>query len=347
MAGREDTELSRALKTEVPAVPDHDAERGAIAIETRGVSRSFGPKRALAGVSLRLRQASVHALLGPNGAGKTTLLRILAGLVDPDEGTVVVGGDPSNRRTSRAYRRSLGMTPSGDRSFYLRISGIENLVFFARLYGLHLKDAKARARECFSAVGLEEAGDLPVGRYSHGMHKRLSVARSLLLEPPVLLVDEATHDLDPHGALRIRQLIRDAANGGAAVLWATQRIDEIRGFADHVTLLDRGEVRFDGTVTAFVAMSPPRRYLVHLRDANTPDQRVDDAGLGRSQEALRGVGRVVPTSEPGHFLMALEDDVPLGQALRVLMASGLELLACREERSEIEEAFLSLTDGES
>jgi ABC-type multidrug transport system ATPase subunit len=173
----------------------------------------------------------------------------------------------------------------------------------------------------------------------------------------VLLVDEATHDLDPLGAQRIRSLVRDAADRGAAVLWATQRIDEIRGFADHVTLLNRGQVRFDGSVTAFMATSPLRRYLLHLRDAaersgagaiGAGDTADASSLLARAQRALTGLGRIVPTTdaEAGHFLMALDDDVPLGAALRAVMSAGVELLACREERSEIEEAFLALADTE-
>ena len=144
--------------------------------------------------------------------------------------------------------------PSGDRSFYLRVSGLENLVFFGRLYGLRKPRAFARAWECLRAVGLEEAARIWVGLYSHGMQKRLSVARGLLSDPVVLFVDEATHDLDPEGARRIQDLMADAASRGTAVVWATQRLDEIRGFADQVTVLDRGAVRFVGTVPQLMAI---------------------------------------------------------------------------------------------
>jgi ABC-2 type transport system ATP-binding protein len=346
---RDESHRGTVLGTEIAAASDRAAGSGEVAIDVRGVSRRFDEKEALRGVSLLLRHGTVHALLGPNGAGKTTLLRILAGLVDPDAGTVVVEGDPSMERKSRRYRSTIRMTPSGDRSFYLRISGVENLVFFARMYGLRPKQAKVRARECFSAVGLEHAGDQRVGRYSHGMQKRLSVARALLVPAPILLIDEATHDLDPQGATRIRGLIRDAVDEGAAVLWATQRLDEIRGFADHVTLLNRGEVRFEGTVRAFMAVSPPRRYLVHLRDVAASEDHRERGILARSQEALEGLGRIVPTEEAdqGHLLMALEEDVVLSRALGALMATEIEVLACVEERSEIEEAFLNLTDPEA
>jgi ABC-2 type transport system ATP-binding protein len=223
--------------------------RGA-ALRVRGLSRRFGEKVALSSVDLTIRAGEIHALLGPNGAGKTTLIRVLCGLVDPHEGEIALAG-------------TLGLVPSGDRTFYLRISGVENLIFFGRLHGLRLRAARERAHGALAQVGLASAADLPVGRYSHGMQKRLSVARALLADPAVLLVDEATHDLDPDGARRVRTLVAELAQRGAAVLWTTQRIEEIRGFAQTVTFLREGKVRFAGTVAELIAEAPrnnaPRR----------------------------------------------------------------------------------------
>jgi ABC-2 type transport system ATP-binding protein len=168
--------------------------RDPCAVEVRGLVRRFGEREALKGVDLTARTGEIHALLGPNGAGKTTLLRVLTGLVDPSEGSVrILGADGRGR----AARGRVGLVPAGDRSFYLRISGTENLLFFARLHGMRKRAAVARAREVLEDVGLTEAAGRPVGGWSHGMQKRLSVARALLTSPPVLLVDEATHDLDP------------------------------------------------------------------------------------------------------------------------------------------------------
>ena len=121
-----------------------------------------------------------------------------------------------------------------------------------------------RGMECIEAVDLAEAARKPVGEYSHGMQKRLSVARALLMDPAIMLVDEATHDLDLQASRRIQDLIADRARKGAAVVWATQRIDEIRAFAHTVTLLNRGRVRFEGTVPQLMATTFAHRYLLHL-----------------------------------------------------------------------------------
>jgi ABC-2 type transport system ATP-binding protein len=312
--------------------------RGRTVLDSRDVSHRFGDKLVLDRVSFTLAEGQVHALLGPNGAGKTTLIRILAGLLHATEGFVNVAGfDP--RANARAFRQQIGFLPSGDRTFYLRISGFENLLFFARLHGLRRRAAGRRAWEVLAQVGLEDAAHKPVASYSHGMQKRLSVARALLTSPPVLLVDEATHDLDPVGAQRVRDLIASIAANGSTVVWATQRLDEINGFAGGVTLLDRGKVRFVGSVPELMALAVPRRFVVQLDRADA------HRGLNAAHDLLSGTAQFVAVDGQSaeHFLLALEDDAVLGDALAALTAAGLRILSCREERSNVEEAFLRLT----
>jgi ABC-2 type transport system ATP-binding protein len=311
-------------------------------VEVREVSRTFGPVVALDRVSLLVRAGEIHGLLGPNGAGKTTLLRVLTGLVDADSGHVRVADcDPA--RSGRALRARVGTVPSGDRSLYLRVSGLENLVFFARLQGLRRRAATRRAHEVLEAVGLQDAARARVGVYSHGMQKRLSVARALLVDPLVLLVDEATHDLDPVAAATVRGLVQDLAARGTAIIWTTQRVDEIRGFADAVTLLAQGRTRFSGSVPELMAHALPRRYLLRLHDARGNGAAPDPALAA----ALAGLGSMERTSEDAtHFVMSLEDDAVLGDALAAVHAAGFQLLSCRDERSEVEEAFLALTRAE-
>ena len=314
-------------------------------LEARGISRRFGDRTVLRDVSLELVASDIHALLGPNGAGKTTFLRIVAGLLLPSEGVIRATG-MDVRAGTRELRQRLGLIPAGDRSFYLRLSGLENLVFFGRLHGLRRKGARARAYEVLEEVGLTEHARVPVGVYSHGMQKRLSVARALLMRPRLLLVDEATHDLDPTGARTTRELIGGLAERGTAVLWATQRLDEIRGFANGVTLLDRGELRFQGSVPDLMSHAIPRRYLVRVRNGRP---RGED--LRPALESTLGDRAVVTWAgddDTEHYTLTLAEGVVLGEALASLTAAQIEVLACREERSEIEEAFLSLTgDGDT
>jgi len=302
------------------------------AIEIEGLHRSFGSVEALKGVDLEVAAGEVHALLGPNGAGKTTLMRILSGLVDPTAGSAHV----LDRRAGRSpeLRALIGMVPSGDRTFYLRLSGLENLVFFGRLHGLRRRAARARASELLDAVGLGEAGLRPISTYSHGMQKRLSFARALLSDPQLLLVDEATHDLDPVAAQQVRELASERTRNGAAVLWATQRIEELHGFAERVTVLDRGTVAFAGSVTALAAIGGGDRHILQFASAATiPPAALD--GLGSLHPA--------PGEDASHALLALAPGASLGAAIAALTAAGAEIVSCRDERPPIERAFLAVT----
>lgn len=316
-------------------------EQPPLLVSAHSVTREFGSRVVLQGVSLDIAPGEIHALLGPNGAGKTTLLRILAGLLARSGGDLRVAGvDPSHG--ARDFRRLIGLVPPTDRSFYMRISGLENLVFFGRLHGLRRRAARARALDLLAKVGLDDAAGLRVASYSQGMQKRLAVARALLTDPRVLLVDEATHDLDPMGASAVRRLVRELAEHGTAVLWATQRLDEIVGFADRVTLLRDGVCGFSGPVHDFAGLAGSRRYVVRLRRGDGSRLRESDAA-----EAIGAAGAIARTRDGSHeyFLLDVADGVALGDALARLAAADAELLSCERERSQVEEAFLLLTES--
>src|SRR4051794_11679235 len=302
------------------------------AIEIEGLHRSFGSVHALKGVDLEVAAGEIHALLGPNGAGKTTLMRILSGLVDPSEGSAYV----LDRRAGRSseLRALIGMVPPGDRTFYLRLSGLENLTFFGRLHGLRRRAARARAAELLAAVGLADAGERPISTYSHGMQKRLSFARALLVDPQLLLVDEATHDLDPVAAQQVRELAAERTPHGAGVLGATQRIEELHGFAERVTVLDRGTVAFAGSVPALAAIGGGDRHILQFASA-----------AAISPTALDGLGSLhpAPGEVAGRVLRALAPGASLGAAITALTAAGAEIVSCRDERPPIERAFLAVT----
>ena len=152
--------------------------------------------------------------------------------------------------------------------------------------------------------------------FSHGMQKRVSVARALLTDPRVLLVDEATHDLDPEGSSMVRDLVRAALERGTAVLWATQRVEEIRGFADRVTLLERGRARFQGTVSELLTRAGTRRFVVVL--GTNGGGRLNEAG--ELSAALGQAGRIAALEgDDGTHLLVLAEQASLGEALGALL----------------------------
>ena len=180
-----------------------------------------------------------------------------------------------------------------------------------------------------------------MGLYSHGMQKRLSMARALLMDPPVLVIDEATDGLDPEGARRVQDLTRSIAAGGTAVIWTTQRLDEIRAFADAVTVLDQGRTTFQGTVEDLMLKSSARGYLLRLR---TDD---DDAGRRLAAAGRGGHGRSRHAGPGGRRPRALP--ARPGRARGAWRGAGRSLghrcvvLDCAQQRSELEESFLRLT----
>jgi ABC-type multidrug transport system ATPase subunit len=301
----------------------------------RDVSRQFGATLAIDDVSLAIRPGEIHALLGPAGAGKTTLVRILAGLLAPSAGTVRLYGTAARGR--RELGASVGLVPSGD-TFYPTLSGFENLVFFARLHGLRRREAAARSRALLTELGLEDEAERPVGLWSAGMRARLAIGRARLAEPDVLVLDEASRDLDEESAHAIRMLVSLVAAGGTAVVWTTESVDEIRGFADTVTFVDGGRVRFSGPVARLQDREQPPRYVLRLR-ATFPS---GPTGRAKLQRTLGGTATIdLPSPhDPEHVVLQPIGEHAIGDAIAALAEEGFVVLACRQERSTLEEAFL-------
>jgi ABC-2 type transport system ATP-binding protein len=211
-------------------------------IRVRNLVKRFGPTLALGGVDLDVWPGEVVVLLGANGAGKTTLIRILATTVIPDEGTATVMGHDAVQRSVET-RASIGLMLGNERSWYWRLTGRRNLEFFGALYGMSRRSAAARADELLREVGLGEAADRRFTEYSSGMRARLSLARALLREPPVLLLDEPTQNLDPVAAVRLRSMVlRLAEEWGTSVLLTTHNLHEAAALATRVVVLAEGRV---------------------------------------------------------------------------------------------------------
>lgn len=221
-------------------------------IETHGLVKAYGPVLALDGVDISVPPGQVTALVGQNGAGKTTLMRILATTVAPDGGTASVGGWDVGREPAAA-RRATGIFLGEERSFYWRLTGRQNLMFFAALQGLGRRAAQTRVEAVLRGAQLDELGDRRVDRYSSGMRARLGVARALLGEPAVLLLDEPTKSIDPVTGVAIRRVVTELTEErGMAVLFATHDLHEAASLGRSVVVLARGRVaaRLDGGASA-------------------------------------------------------------------------------------------------
>lgn len=211
------------------------------------------PVRALSDVSLTLPAGHVLGLVGPNGAGKTTLIRIVSTLLLPTSGRVQIDGLDAVTE-AHEVRKRIGLVLAEDRGLYWRISGVQNLEFFGAMVGLRPAAATQRAHELMEMVGLAGRDKLVFG-YSAGMRTRLSLARSLLIDPPLLILDEPTKSLDPVATVEIGQMLRALAHDGKAVLLSSHRLDEVAAVCDEILVMHEGSTRFRGTVADLTAQS--------------------------------------------------------------------------------------------
>ncbi|MCG8423100.1 MAG: ABC transporter ATP-binding protein [Proteobacteria bacterium] len=209
-------------------------------ISVSNVTKRYGLHRALAGVSLELDAGSLCALLGPNGAGKSTLLGILSTLVRASSGQVAYRRDDGDERDPLALRRQIGVLAHSS-FMYGELTGLENLAFYGQLYGV--AEARARAQALLDDVELDErARNRPARTYSRGMLQRLALARALLHDPTVLLLDEPFTGLDRTGASSLANALADAKQSERILLVVTHDLEAIAGLTDHVVVLKRGKL---------------------------------------------------------------------------------------------------------
>jgi ABC-2 type transport system ATP-binding protein len=207
--------------------------------------RLFGrPVEALSGVSFTIPQGEIACMMGPNGAGKSTLVRILGGLLLPSSGQASVTGIDAGAGTAE-FRRRVAFVVGDERSFHYRVSGRGNLHYFAALHGLTAATARRRTGELLERVGLAAAAERRYLEYSRGMRQRLAIARGLLGDPRVLLLDEPTLGLDPKGARDLRAFLRDeiVRGAGRTAIVCSNDPTEARAMADRVLFLEGGRLR--------------------------------------------------------------------------------------------------------
>ncbi len=213
------------------------------AVETRGLTRRFGTRTAVDGVSMTVPQRSIYGFLGRNGAGKTTTLRLLLGLLHPNAGSVRIAGiDPAVDRLGAARRVGALLEAHG---FYANLSGRENLELARRLLGLR----QTEVDRVLAAVELDGHAPRRVSDYSLGMRQRLGLARAMLGAPPVLVLDEPTNGLDPEGIADMRRFLRELPDRtGATVLLSSHLLGEIDQVATHVGILSEGRLVLEGAL---------------------------------------------------------------------------------------------------
>ncbi|WP_035187181.1 ATP-binding cassette domain-containing protein [Alteribacter aurantiacus] len=243
-----------------------------LAIETKGLVKTFGKHRAVDGVDLSIPKGKVYGFLGPNGAGKTTTIRMLATLLQPDGGEAHIFG--KNIVTEAAEVRERISLTGQYASIDEDLTGIENLVMISRLMGYKKKEAKARATELLAAFGLEEAAKKQVKNYSGGMRRRIDIAASIVVTPDLLFLDEPTTGLDPRSRNQVWDIVRTLVSAGTTVLLTTQYLEEADQLADRIAVINQGKIIAEGTSSELKASVGAGTLNVRLADSTDRERAI-------------------------------------------------------------------------
>ncbi|HET6165498.1 MAG TPA: ATP-binding cassette domain-containing protein [Marmoricola sp.] len=310
-----------------------------LAVQARGLVKSFGHVRAVDGVDLDIPVGSIYGVLGPNGAGKTTVIRMLATLLRPDEGTATVFGHDVSTAAPEVRRRiSLtGQFASVDED----LSSRENLVLLGRLHGFSPASARRRAVDLLEAFDLADAASRLAGQLSGGMRRRLDIAASIIVRPDLLFLDEPTTGLDPRSRGHVWDVVRRIVADGTTVLLTTQYLDEADQLADRIAVVDHGRVIASGTRGQLKTSVGAGGVRVRLLD---PGQR------DRAQSVLADVlGATVADGDPASLRGQVATDDPeestalAVRALSRLTDAGIAVSDFSYGQPSLDEVFLALT----
>ncbi|MCB9898541.1 MAG: ABC transporter ATP-binding protein [Planctomycetes bacterium] len=289
-------------------------------LEARSLRRRYGDLLAVDDVSFEIRAGEAFGLLGPNGAGKSTTIHMLAGVVTPDGGEIVVDGQRDPSRPD--VRRAIGVAPQG-LALYDELSGEENLAVFARLYGLAGARLAERVTWALDFAGLADRRRQRVQAYSGGMKRRLNLACALVHEPKVLICDEPTVGVDPQSRNHIFDCIESLRDGGMTLLYTTHYMEEAQRLCDRVAIMDHGRILAIDTVDALVE-AHGGLSVVQAELATPPASGVEVPGR------LEGTTLRVDTDRPFELVASLG-------------RGGLDIASLRVERPDLERVFLQLT----
>jgi ABC-2 type transport system ATP-binding protein len=304
-------------------------------IEADGLCKTFGKVQALAELSLTLPMGQPVAILGPNGAGKTTFIRMVATLLEPDRGTLRVQGRDVVRQPM-AIRRMIGLAGQSA-AVEEMMTGRENLVMVARLYGQSARSAKLSAARILRQMSLVEAADRQVRTYSGGMRRRLDLGASLVGEPRLLLLDEPTTGLDPGGRNEVWDAVRDMSAAGTDIVLTTQYLDEADHLASSIVIIDGGRVIAQGTPSELKSRVGADMVELHTVDVPT---------MERAAKVLCALGIAEPVTDPATRRCSVP--APAGSRLLPVVLRALDDAQVPVEditlrRPTLDEVFLVLT----
>jgi ABC-2 type transport system ATP-binding protein len=312
--------------------------------------KSYGPRRALQGLTFSLKAGRILGFLGPNGAGKTTSIRILTTMMEPEAGYFII--DSISSEYPEQIRRRIGVLPE-NLGFPRQMTGLEYLIYYGQLYGLTASESKENAHTLLEDVGLQQRGKSLIGSYSHGMRQRIGIARALVNDPVVVFLDEPTLGLDPRGQAELLELVqRIARERNTGVVLCSHLLSEIENVCDDVVILNLGQIVARGSVAEVVGRVQQNVVLRNAVRVQVPAESVAEAR--QILETIPNILQITPVGElEGWMRMELvpPDDGHLATAhqinnkiLSALIKAKIPILGFEVEGGRLQDVFLHLTE---
>jgi ABC-2 type transport system ATP-binding protein len=306
-------------------------------IDIRDLRHRYKTHQALGGVSFTVQRQSIHGFVGPNGAGKTTTLKILATLLKPQWGSVGVFGHDIVH-DCKAVRRKIGFMPDHF-SMYRQMTVFEYLDFFGAAYGLGIAERDKIIGDVLALTDMAGRKDDLISGLSRGMQQRVSLARVLVHDPDLLLLDEPASGLDPRARIELMEILEELRRLGKTIFISSHILSELATLCDHVTILDRGEVKYTGTMRGLIASSDGDNAIYQLTLAAEHPPTSD------ALAKLPGMQRVTPPlpNQARYTLTFDRTQVPLNTILQTALAAGAEVVSFTEDVKHLNQAFMDLT----
>jgi ABC-2 type transport system ATP-binding protein len=306
-------------------------------IKTVDLTKKYGDMYAIQSIELDLAAGDLFGFIGPNGAGKTTTMKILATLLNPTHGEAYVCGH-SIYNAPKEIRRLVGYMPDFF-GVYDDMKVIEYLEFFAAAYRIKGPERRKKCDQVLELVDLGYKRDALVTSLSRGMTQRLGLARVLLHEPQVLLLDEPASGLDPRARIEMRGLLKELRNMGKTILVSSHILPELADICNKIGIIERGKLLFDGDVQS--AIRQVRQHtVIHVGVAN--------GMTNMARDQLQGNGDIlgVEVKDDDTMLVTLNDNVHDGSFIAdILVKNGLRLKMLKEEEIDLEDVFMGITKG--
>lgn len=314
-------------------------------IELKGLTKRYGDFTAVDGLDLSVYKGEIFGLLGPNGAGKSTTILMMLGLTDPTSGAVRVCGIDSTVNPIEVKRR-VGYLPD-DVGFYEQLSGRENLLYTARLNRLSSNDAAGRVDRLLGRVGLQEAAEKKVGKYSRGMRQRLGLADVLVKNPEVIILDEPTLGIDPIGVREFLELIVALSREEQiTVLLSSHHLHQVQQVCDRVGIFVAGRLLAEGRVADLSrALFSDNEPFIIEAGINTEGVNSASGGLAAVKAAVGALSHVVSVSaEAGKLRIGSEEDVS-AEVARAVVNSGFDLTSLTMKEYGLDDIYTKYFEG--